>query len=161
MTEIPSELIMAYEATDFTVLEQRPFTLRIGRHSAELQALYVERGVTCAGYLTAWNPFSKEISEVANKNTQRKLLCKLSLEGFQALNAAGIDPSGDWPGEESVFVPGLSLGSRLIEFQSQNMTVAARAIAEKKVSGQRSYRVATRRQSFRRPNMISMRLRRL
>ena len=53
------------------------------------------------------------------------------------------------------------LGSRLIEFQSQNMTVAARAIAEKKVSGQRSYRVATRRQSFRRPNMISMRLRRL
>ncbi|MFC3087918.1 hypothetical protein, partial [Tabrizicola soli] len=28
-----------------------------------------------------------------------------------------------------------SLGSRLIEFQSQNMTVAARAIAEKKVSG--------------------------
>ncbi|MFC3087958.1 hypothetical protein, partial [Tabrizicola soli] len=28
-----------------------------------------------------------------------------------------------------------NLGSRLIEFQSQNMTVAARAIAEKKVSG--------------------------
>ncbi|MFC3085766.1 hypothetical protein ACFOD6_06860, partial [Tabrizicola soli] len=31
--------------------------------------------------------------------------------------------------------PLLVLGSRLIEFQSQNMTVAARAIAEKKVSG--------------------------
>ena len=54
-----------------------------------------------------------------------------------------------------------SLGSRLIEFHSQNKTVAASMIAEKKVSGQRSYRVATRRQSFRRPNMISMRLRRL
>lgn len=53
------------------------------------------------------------------------------------------------------------LGSRLIEFHSQNKTVAASMIAEKKVSGQRSYRVATRRQSFRRPNMISMRLRRL
>ena len=53
------------------------------------------------------------------------------------------------------------LGSRLIEFHSQNKTVAARMIAEKKVSGHRSYRVATRRQSFRRPNMISMRLRRL
>ena len=51
------------------------------------------------------------------------------------------------------------LGSRLIEFHSQNKTVAASMIAEKKVSGQRSYRVATRRQSFRRPNMISMRLR--
>ncbi len=53
------------------------------------------------------------------------------------------------------------LGPRLIEFQSQNRTVAASAMAEKKVSGQRSYRVATRLQSFRRPNMISMRLRRL
>src|SRR6056297_3541837 len=39
--------------------------------------------------------------------------------------------------------------------------VAARAIAERKVSGHRSYRVATRRQSLMRPNMISIRLRRL
>ncbi len=54
-----------------------------------------------------------------------------------------------------------SLGSRLIEFHSQNKTVAASMIAEKKVSGHRSYRVAMRRQSFNRPNMISMRLRRL
>lgn len=54
-----------------------------------------------------------------------------------------------------------ALGSRLIEFHSQNKTVAASMIAEKKVSGHRSYRVATRRQSLRRPNMISMRLRRL
>ncbi len=54
-----------------------------------------------------------------------------------------------------------SLGSRLIDYQSQNRTMAASAIAEKKVSGQRSYRVAIRRQSLSRPNMISMRLRRL
>ncbi|KRW94641.1 hypothetical protein AQY21_18980 [Paracoccus sp. MKU1] len=68
------------------------------------------------------------------------------------------------------------LASRLIEFHSQNKTVAASMIAEKKVSGHRSYRVATYEedqktvrgtvfptigQSFRRPNMISMRLRRL
>src|SRR6056297_194210 len=53
------------------------------------------------------------------------------------------------------------LGSRLIEFQSQKRMVAARAIAERKVSGHRSYRVATRLQSLRRPNMISIRLRRL
>ena len=53
------------------------------------------------------------------------------------------------------------LGSRLIEYHSQNKTVAASMIAEKNVSGHRSYRVATRRQSLRRPNMISIRLRRL
>ena len=53
------------------------------------------------------------------------------------------------------------LGSRLIEHHSQNKTVASSMIAEKNVSGHRSYRFATRRQSLRRPNMISMRLRRL
>lgn len=53
------------------------------------------------------------------------------------------------------------VGSGLVLDQSQNKTVAASMIAEKKVSEQRSYRVATRRQSLRRPNMISMRLRRL
>ena len=107
MTEIPSDLIMAYKTTDFRVLEPREFTLRVGQHSTELHELYAELGVTCAGYLTAWNPFSKEASE--NEYAQRQLLRQLSLEGFPALNALGIDPSGDWPGEESVFVPGLSL----------------------------------------------------
>lgn len=109
MTEIPRGLIMAYETTDFRVLEPHEFTLRVGQHSAELQSLYVELGVTCAGYLTAWNPFSEEASEVDNKNAQRQLLRQLSLEGFPVLTALGIDPSGDWPGEESVFVPGLCL----------------------------------------------------
>lgn len=64
-------------------------------------------------------------------------------------------------GEAQAFAKLEALGSRLIDFHSQNKTVAASMIAEKKVSGQRSYRVATRRQSLRRPNMISMRLRRL
>ena len=109
MTEIPNDLIMAYETTDFRVLEPREFTLRVGQHSTELHELYAELVVTCAGYLTAWNPFSKEASELENEYAQRQLLRQLSLEGFPALNALGIDPSGDWPGEESVFVPGLSL----------------------------------------------------
>ena len=75
------------------------------------------------------------------------------IEGF----LKGLEkPQAQGPSPEVV-----ALGSRLIEFHSQNKTVAASMIAEKKVSGQRSYRVATRRQSFRRPNMISMRLRRL
>ena len=52
------------------------------------------------------------------------------------------------------------LRSGLVD-QSQKMAVAARATAEKKTFEHRSYLVATRRQSFRRPNMISIRLRRL
>lgn len=109
MTEIPDELIFAYEKTDFRVLEPQAFTLRVGQHSAELRSLYVELGVKGAGYLTAWNPFSKEAWELENENAHRQLLRQLSLEGFPALNALSIDTFGDWPSEESVFVPGLNL----------------------------------------------------
>ena len=109
MTAIPADLIEAYESTDFRVLEPQEFTLRVGRYSPELQALYADLRVSSAGYLTAWNPFSAETSGEDNRKAQRRLLRRLSLEGFPTLNALGIDPSGDWPGEESVFVPGLDL----------------------------------------------------
>jgi hypothetical protein len=52
------------------------------------------------------------------------------------------------------------LGSGSFSHHSQNMTVAARATAERKTFGHRSYWVATRRQSCGRPNMISIGLRR-
>lgn len=42
---------------------------------------------------------------------------------------------------------------------SQNKKVAARAMAERATVGDLSFRVATRRQSFGRPNMISILLR--
>ena len=109
MTEIPKELIAAYEGTDFRVLEPQSFTLRVGLHSPELQELYTDIGVSWAGYLTAWNPYSAQTSDEENKRSQEALLRKLSLEGFPALGALGVDPSGEWPGEDSVFVPGLSL----------------------------------------------------
>ena len=41
--------------------------------------------------------------------------------------------------------------------RNQKMTVAAMQMAEKQVWAQRSYRVAMRRQSFRRPKVFSMR----
>ena len=53
--------------------------------------------------------------------------------------------------------------SKDIRFRThnQNMTVAARAMADRNTLGHRSYRVATRRQSLSLPNILSMRLRRL
>ena len=109
MTNIPSDLIEAYSATHFTVLEPRPLTLRVDHHSAELAKLLKEMGVSSAGYLTAWNPYSAETSAADNEAAQLSLIRSLSLEGYPTLKALGVDPAGEWPGEESVFVPGLDL----------------------------------------------------
>lgn len=109
MSDIHQDLIKAYEGTEFRVLEPTPFTLRIGVHAPELGALYADLNVTSAGFLTAWNPFSTETSQAENRVAQLKLIRILSLNGFPTLNAFGVDPSGAWPGEDSVFVPGLEL----------------------------------------------------
>jgi len=91
-------------------------------------------------------------------------LNKVLRDHDEAYDAHGFRSSfRDWAAERMPDVPDAvaeaALGSGLVD-HSQKMTVAARATAEKKAVGQRSYRVATRRQSLRRPNMISMRLRR-
>ena len=109
MTNIRSDIIEAYRSTNFTVLEPRRLTLRVDHHSAELAEIFKEMGVSSAGYLTAWNPYSAETSAVDNAVAQLSLIRHLSLEGYPTLKALGVDPSGEWPGEESVFVPGLSL----------------------------------------------------
>ena len=109
MTNIPSDLIEAYRATLFTVLEPRPLTLRVDHHSAELAELFKEMGVSSAGYLTAWNPYSDETSAAGNEAAQLSLIRSLSLEGYPTLKALGVDPAGEWPGEESVFVPALDV----------------------------------------------------
>jgi hypothetical protein len=59
VTEIQSDLIMAYEATDFRVLEPQSVTLRVGQYSAELHALYVE-SLTNAGYRS----FSSSVASI-------------------------------------------------------------------------------------------------
>ena len=67
MTNLPSDLIEAYRTTHFTVLEPRSLTLRVGNHSAQLAELFEEMGVSSAGYLTAWNPYSAETSAADNE----------------------------------------------------------------------------------------------
>ena len=48
-----------------------------------------------------------------------------------------------------------SVDTPRLRTHNQNITVAARAMADRNTFGHRSYRVATRLQSFKRPNMIS------
>jgi len=109
MTEIPSDLVEAYRATNFTVLEPRSFTLRVNYQSSELAELYKQLKISTAAYLTAWNPYSAETSAADNEAAQLSLIRSLSLGGYPTLKALGVNPAGKWPGEESVFVPGLDL----------------------------------------------------
>ncbi len=108
-SEVPAELVMAYMNTDFRVLGARPFILRVGVVSEELKAVYAELAVSSAGFLTAWNPFSQDTTRPENDAAQAALVDAVVTRGYAAWPGIGLDPSGQWPGEESVFVPVLDL----------------------------------------------------
>lgn len=105
---IPAETVHAYLATEFRVLSPVPFTLRLNQASAELQALYRQSDVQCAAFLTAWNPYSKSRSATDNEGAQRCLLKDIGELKLRAIPGIGLDPSGEWEGEPSCLVLGMS-----------------------------------------------------
>jgi len=101
---IPDELVQAYGQTDYVVLGLREFTLRVGQRSVELQELYQSLGATSAAFITAWNPYSRQISAEENAQRNAELEVALKERGYTPFPAIGRDPSGKWPGEDSFFV---------------------------------------------------------
>ncbi len=105
-----SELLAAYHAAHYQVhYPQGAFTLKTDSPSSELAALLRETGHSCAAFITACNPHSWPQSEAENARAQRQLAVELAEHGYQAIPAIGLDPAGEWQGEESFLVPGLDL----------------------------------------------------
>ena len=101
---IPASLIQAYEATEYRVLEPIAFTMKIGRHSAELETLYRRTGASTATVITAWNPRSEKKTDAENAAAQASLIADLAAAGLAHLPALGADPKGEWKGEVSLLV---------------------------------------------------------
>ena len=108
-TALPSDLLDAYKATNFEVHNTRPFVLKIGEYSPDLKEMFNEKSVECGCFITAYNPFSEERSVGENLTAQSKLKEKLAERGNEILDGLGADPSGEWKGEPSFFVLGLSI----------------------------------------------------
>jgi hypothetical protein len=65
--------------------------------------------VMCAAFITAHNPFSRQLSESENSLRQADLKAKLNQRGLICIDGIGQHPSNHWPGEISVLVLGLDL----------------------------------------------------
>ena len=86
----------------------------------EQRAAYLETEVTVGGLsaadalaemgsfwvVTAWNPFSEELSSAVNAGRHAKLCERLGNDGLTWLPAVGSSPDGGWA-EESVAVVGI------------------------------------------------------
>lgn len=101
---LPAELLQAFAETDYIVHHEPPFTMNIGQPCPELKALMAEHNALCAAFITAWNPFSQQLSAKQNEDRQQALLAELKRRGLKFIEGIGQHPSNNWPGEPSVLV---------------------------------------------------------
>jgi Protein of unknown function (DUF3293) len=111
MSLISPETIQAYRETEYRVLAEPAFVLRISEASAELLNLYSCFGVSCAAFVTACNPYSAAFLDDDNRERQAKLERELRSRRLRFLPGIGQHPSNEWPGEPSFLILALSLAS--------------------------------------------------
>ena len=104
-----SDLISAYRATDYVAHGNgSDVVIRIGHHSLLVDRLFARMHARNGAFITAWNPFSKELSFGANEHRDHELKRYLNVRGFAFVEGEGRGRTGDWPPEPSILVFGIS-----------------------------------------------------
>lgn len=103
--EINDDLILAFTNTKFHVFIPS-IVIEIGKRNEDLDALIKKEGQTEWAYLTAYNPFSKELTDKENLERQSQLLSKISDYKFYEGEGVGEDPT--WKPERSILIVGIT-----------------------------------------------------
>lgn len=108
-SQIPAEIINAYLETEYRVHSPQPLVLKIGQANPQLSLLQQHHQVTSSSFITAWNPYSNPLSHEQNKLRQEQLCQRMQNDGFTVYAGEGKHPSGNWEGEDSLLILGISL----------------------------------------------------
>ena len=122
---IDTALWEAYEKTHFIVQSTPEFVLKIGQYSEELKQLFIHRSLSTAAFITAYNPFSQQLSEDENLERQEKLVKEIQSRGLNLLQGLGQDPDHKWEGEPSLLILDIALeaAKKLARTYEQNAFV--------------------------------------
>ena len=115
----------AYEKTHFIVQSTPEFVLKIGQYSEELKQLFIHRSLSTAAFITAYNPFSQQLSEDENSERQTRLVDEIQSRGLSLFQGLGQHPNHQWQGEPSVLILGIALeaAKKLARTYEQNAFV--------------------------------------
>lgn len=82
MSRIPKELLNAYKRTDFIFYPQDDISIiKIGKNNKKLDKILSLLEISSALFITAWNPYSKQMTPSANKKNQNRLIRMLKKQG--------------------------------------------------------------------------------
>lgn len=99
----------SYLETLYHVHGDAPLTLQVSVANASLAARYKALRVESCAYITACNPFSRSLEACANANLHAAFAIELRQRSLKFVEGVGQHPSGQWPGEASYLIWGLSL----------------------------------------------------
>jgi hypothetical protein len=102
-------LLAAYRETEYRVHGRGGFTLQIGQRCTGLASLHAEFGVASSAYVTAFNPFSLELTSTENTRRHEELRDVVFAMGLRFHEGIGQHPSNGWPGEDSLLILGGAL----------------------------------------------------
>ena len=88
--------------------------LAVDRHCEPLRQWLRANGCTCAALMTAHNPAGMQRADFLNSASQSLLEARLLQGGYTFMQATAFDPSGGWPPEPSLFIPGISQTDAMI-----------------------------------------------
>lgn len=108
-SEIQLETIQAYHETEYRVTGDQSLVLRIGEYNESLSRLYKSNKLDSCAFITACNPCSKSLSDAVNAHRHEELGRELQRRGLKFFQSEGKHPVGNWPGEASYLILGLSL----------------------------------------------------
>lgn len=109
MSSIPPALIDTYRNAVYRVQAPKEVvTFYIDKPSPELAELHREMDIQSSAFLTAYHPYSKPVSDEENEKAQQALMEELRSRGYRWLEGIGEDADGDWPGERSLLILGIT-----------------------------------------------------
>lgn len=123
------ELLNSYMATDYVVADGAVrFVIGIGDANRELDEFLATKKLTNWAFLTAYNPYSCELTNEDNQRRQLILFHRLREGSYPFLQGYGESRDQDWPLEPSVLV--LSIETELAvglgrEFQQNAIVIGS------------------------------------
>tara|TARA_B100000963_G_C22550640_1_gene636608 strand:+ start:812 stop:1237 length:426 start_codon:yes stop_codon:yes gene_type:complete len=108
MTKIENSLIEAYENTNYYIYHDTEIIINIAKKNIDLINLFKDKNLISASIITAYNPFSKIMTEEQNLSAQLQLKKMIEDSNLSYLDAIGQDIKKEWPGEPSFFIENIS-----------------------------------------------------
>lgn len=113
MSEVPPELIQAYESTSFHARTPNPVVIRDREICRPLDRLLDKVGLKTWAFITASNPQSNQLPDEDNAARNNRLLDDAHAYQPHVYQGEGVPDDPDWSPEASLLILGIDKGAAL------------------------------------------------